>query len=136
MAALSVFTITSATGNGTTTTYTGSITSGASPLIVGMPVIIAGFVAQPGFNGTKIISGGNLTTNFTALNVTNASETHAATATIDPESLAVYPTDVCSNTVGYGAVGRQVLAPSIPLGNYLAGTASPGQGQIYPTGRN
>jgi hypothetical protein len=136
MSALTVFTITSATGNGTTTTYTGTITSGASPLVSGMPIIVAGFVAQPGFNGTKVINGGNLTTTFTALNATNASETHAATATVDLEGPSVYPTDVASNTVGYGYVGRQIVTPLIDLGNYLAGTSSPGQGQIYPTGRN
>lgn len=136
MAALSVFTITSATGNGTTTTYTGSITSGASPLVVGMPVIVAGFVAQPGFNGNFKISGGNLTTTFTALNATNASETHAATATVDPEGVATIPTAGTTNPMGYGVATRTAELFSIPLGNVQGGANVSGQGQIYPTGRN
>jgi hypothetical protein len=135
MAALSVFTITSATGNGTTTTYTGTITSGATPLKVGMPIIVVGFVAQPGFNGTKLINGGNLTTTFTALNATNASETHAATGTVDPEGVPVYPTDETTNALGYGVSTRSGETFNVPLGN-AQGVNLSGLGQIYPTGRN
>jgi hypothetical protein len=103
MAVLSVFTVTSATGDGTTSTYTGTITSGATPLVSGMPIIVAGFVAQVGFNGTNVINGGNLTTTFTALNATNSSETHAATGTVDPEGAQSWPTDVSpGDPLGFG----------------------------------
>ncbi len=135
MAALSVFTITSASGNGTTTTYTGTITSGATPLVSGMPIIVAGFVAQTGFNGTKLINGGNLTTTFTALNATNASETHAATGTVDPEGAQSVPTADTTNAAGFGVLTRQGEGSSVPLGNALGGTNISGTGQIYPTGQ-
>lgn len=136
MAAISVFTITSAVGNGTTTTYTGTITSGASPLVIGTPIIVAGFVAQPGFNGTKVINGGNLTTTFTALNATNASETHAATATFDPEGVSVYPTAASQDPLGYGVLTRSGEGLNVPFGNARDTTNISGLGQIYPTGRN
>ncbi len=127
MAALSIFTITSATGNGTTTTYSGSITSGATPLISGMPIIVTGFVAQTGFNGTKVINGGNLTTTFTALNATNASETHAATGTVDPEGLQSIPSADTTNPLGFGVV-RVFYSPLDPYGNFTPGTLA-GTGQ-------
>lgn len=135
MAALTVFTCTSVTGNGTTATYTGTITSGASPLISGMPIIVVGFVAQVGFNGNFKINGGNLTTTFTALNATNASETHAATATVDPEGVGVYPTNIASNTSGYGIFARFLAPLAVPLGNGTTGGNVSGVGQLFPTGQ-
>lgn len=129
MAALTVFTITSASGNGTTTTYTGTITSGATPLVSGMPIIVVGFVAQVGFNGTKLINGGNLTTTFTALNATNASETHAATGTVDPEGAQSYPTAITTNPLGFGVLTRQNFL-LVPYGPPYANTPVPYGTQI------
>jgi hypothetical protein len=133
MAAVTVFTCTSVTGNGATATYTGSITSGASPLISGTPIIVAGFVAQPGFNGNFKITGGNLTTTFTAANATNASETHAATATYDPEANSLAPSTVATvqdpyGFIGYGYAVRELLPSDVVLGNFIPGTQG-GTGQ-------
>ena len=128
MSALSIFTCTQAAGNGTTTTYTGTITSGASPLVSGMPIIVTGFVTHTGFNGTFIINGGNLTTTFTAANATNATDVHAATATVDPEANAVQPGAIC-NPIGYGYTPRDAYPILLPYGNFIPGTL-PGSGQI------
>ena len=131
MAAITIFTCTSVTGNGTTATYTGSITSGATPLISGTPIIVAGFVAQTGFNGNFRINGGNLTTTFTALNATNASETHTATATYDPEGIQVVPTTVAGG-LGYGYQKRLFYPILDPYGNFVPGTLA-GTGQQINT---
>lgn len=143
MAALSVFTVTSATAAGTVATYTGTITSGRTPLIVGMPIIVTGFVTHTNFNGFFVISGGNLTTTFTAtIPSTTATDTHAATATVDPEGVGVEPSDVTGFYLGYGynrenpnvAVTSGIsgtgigIGNSLVLGNYVPGTL-PGGGQ-------
>jgi hypothetical protein len=131
MAALSVFTITQASGNGTTSTYTGSITSGVTPLLVGTPIVVVGCTTA-GFNGTRVINGGNLTTTFTALSSENhIAEAETATGTYDPEGVQSYPTaDTTSSPLGFG-VGSK-LAPYvnlIPYGDFIPGTL-PGSGQV------
>jgi hypothetical protein len=129
MAALSIFTCTKAdatAGGHTVCTYTGTITSGATPLVIGMPIIVVGF-ATANFNGNLVISGGNLTTTFTAtIPSQNSTETHAATATVDPEGY----------TLGTGILGFNKVnitsqyGQDIPYGNFIPGTL-PGGGQMY-----
>lgn len=136
MAALTVFTCTSATAAGTVATYTGTITAGASPLVIGMPIIVVGFVTHTNFNGNLVITGGNLTTTFTAtIPSTTATDTHAATATVDPEGVSVYPTDIASNTFGYGIFARFLAPLAVPLGNGTTGGNVSGVGQLFPTGQ-
>lgn len=128
MAALTIFTCTSATAAGTVATYTGSITSGASPLVVGMPIIVVGFVTHTTFNGNFVISGGNLTTTFTAtIPSTTATDTHAATATVDPEGPQVTPISVAGG-LGYSYQSRLVYPILDPYGNFIPGTLA-GTGQ-------
>ena len=123
MAALSVFTCTSATAAGTVVTYTGTITAGATPLVVGMPIIVVGFVTHTNFNGNLVISGGNLTTTFTAtIPSTTATDTHAATATVDPEGVQSIPTaDTTSSPRGFGDA-RLPNPNTYPYGDYVPGS--------------
>lgn len=70
---VSIFNITDANGNGTTVTFTGTLTNGAA-LRVGMSIQVTGTTsfgtgAAP---ITYIINGGNLTTTFTAASATSA----------------------------------------------------------------
>ncbi len=138
MAALSVFTCTKAdatAGGHTVCTYTGTITSGATPLIVGMPIIVIGF-ATANFNGFLVITGGNLTTTFTAtIPAQNSSETNAATATVDPEGVQSVPTADTPNPFGFGVQRAVEPTASVPLGNIVGGINISGLGQIYPTGQ-
>lgn len=130
MAAISVFTCTQASAAGTVATYTGSITSGATPLVIGMPIIVVGFVTHTTFNGNLIISGGNLTTTFTAtIPSTTATDVHAATATVDPEANQVQPSDIAGG-LGYGYTLRESLPTIMPLGNFIPGTIAAGQQQV------
>jgi|SRR5712691_10811810 len=126
MAAISIFTITKAQLTTNVITYTGSITSGTSPMINGTPIIVAGCITAS-FNGNFQITGGNLTTTLTvALTHTNIGleNESGATATYDPEGLAA------GANIGY--MNRE-LAPdtaSTPLGNYIPGTLPGGSQQI------
>lgn len=138
MAALSVFTITNAdatAGGHTVCTYTGTITSGATPLVVGMPIIVKGCTTA-NFNGNLIISGGNLTTTFTAtIPAQNTNEAESgATGTVDPEGVAVYPTDeTLTGGLGYAYTLRESLPTLDPLGNFIPGTlAGTGQKIEFP----
>jgi hypothetical protein len=131
MAALSVFTITNANataGGHTVCTYTGTITSGASPLVSGTPIIVAGCTSA-NFNGNLVISGGNLTTTFTAtIPAQNTNEAESgATGTVDPEGVVVYPTDIAGG-VGYGYAQRLSYPILDPYGNFIPGTLA-GTGQ-------
>jgi hypothetical protein len=117
MAAISVFTVTTIAGSGATATYTGTITSGATPLIVGTPISITGLTGHPTFVGTFLITGGNLTTTFTTANATSLGSTASAgTATYDPEGPQLIAT--------YGYTLRELAEKTalIPLGNFVPGT--------------
>ena len=131
MAALSVFTITNAdatAGGHTVCTYTGTITAGATPLVVGMPIIVKGCTTA-NFNGNLVISGGNLTTTFTAtIPAQNTTEAESgATGTVDPEGISVSPSAVAGG-LGYGYTLREKLPILQPYGNFIPGTL-PGSGQ-------
>ncbi len=129
MAAISVFTITQAVVSGTNLiTFTGSITSGASPLIVGTPIIVQGCTTAA-FNITFVITGGNLTTTFTAA-ISHANITEAesgATGTFDPEGVQSNPAADTTNPLGFGVV-RVFYSPLDPYGNFTPGTLA-GTGQ-------
>lgn len=127
MALLSQFSITAAQLTANVITYTGTITSGATPLVSGMPVIVAGCVTST-FNGNFVITGGNLTTTFTvALTHANiGSEVESgAKGTVDPEGTAG------AGLSGYNRVAVTTqYGADIPYGNYIPGTL-PGGGQMY-----
>jgi len=125
MAIISTFTITSVSGNGTTTTYTGSITSGTSPLISGTPIFVSGCTTA-GFNGGFVINGGNLTTTITVANSTNHSESESgATAVYNPEVNQVQPSDMSGYEEGYGSQRLSMLmSDNLPLGNITGGIQS------------
>jgi hypothetical protein len=132
MAATSVFTITHAdatAGGHTVCTYTGTITSGASPLVVGMPIIVKGCTTA-NFNGNLVISGGNLTTTFTAtIPAQNTSEAESgASGTVDPEGVSVYPSDI-GGGLGYGYTKKLTYPILQPYGNFIPGTLA-GTGQV------
>lgn len=123
MAAISTFTVTNITGTGSVATYTGSITSGATPLIVGTPITVTGLTGHATFVGVFLITGGNLTTTFTTANATSLSSTASAgVATYDPEANAA--------NMGYGYSARETAASTqdMPLGNFIPGTL-PGSNQ-------
>ena len=123
--------VTNAIGNGTTSTYTFTLSSGSAP-IIGVPVIIVG-CTTPGFNGKFVINGGNLTTTFTVLSATNhASEAESATATIDLESFALVPS-VLSQAPGIALIPFNSVTILAPYANAGAGNNSTGIGQISPT---
>jgi hypothetical protein len=77
---VSLFNITNASGNGTTVTFTGTITDGAATLRVGQQIKVSGTVNFGTVAAPIVytINGGNLTTTWTALSATNASESPAA----------------------------------------------------------
>jgi hypothetical protein len=125
MARISLFSITQAVVTGTTLiTYTGSITSGATPLIVGTPIIVRGCTTAA-FNGTFVITGGNLTTFFTAtISHANATEAETATGTYDPEGLngvGASPSSIVGG-LGYGIITKSSDVFDIVLGNFVPGS--------------
>jgi hypothetical protein len=61
-----------------TTTYTGTFPGGASNGYLGLKFLIAGFVANPGNNGTYTVTA-STTTTLTLNNAAGVAETHAAT---------------------------------------------------------
>jgi hypothetical protein len=116
MAVISVFTITGVVGASSVATYTGSITSGATPLVKGTPVVVVGCTTAA-FNGTFVITGGNLTTTFTAATSTTHTESESgATATYDPEGVQVEPGNISAYPLGYGAQLRSTVQND-PYGN-------------------
>ena len=123
MAAISVFTVTNIVGSGATATYTGSITFGTSPLITGTPIVVQG-LTHTLFNGTYIITGGNLTTTFTAANANAQSSTaDSGTATYNPESSQSYPTaDTTNSPVGFGYLKFPIPYKLTDYGNFTPGT--------------
>ena len=130
MAAITTAAISKCVGVTTTGTYTCVITG--PNLIVGTPIIIAGFVANTTFNETKIIVTvvGNPTTSFTCtITSTTATETISATGTYDPEGAQSYPTADTSNPWGFGVMregNSQPLGSGVqnyyPYGDYIPGT--------------
>ena len=114
MAATSIFTVTNILSSAGTCTYTGTITSGATPLIKGTPVIVTG-LTHTNFNGPFTITGGNLTTTFTAANA-NSQTTVADSglATYNPESLTT-TTNVLPGGFQESNAGR------LTLGNVIGG---------------
>lgn len=121
----SIFNITDANGNGTTVTFTGTVTSGATPLRVGSVIKVSGTtnfgtVASP---IVYVITGGNLTTTFTALSATSAHDAAIAantgwgtvyvmvtiTAVTGSGSVATY---TYTNTDGILCAGQSIVIPS------------------------
>lgn len=126
----SVFGITNAVLTTNVITYTGTITSGTTPLVVGMPIIVAGCTTAA-FNGNFKITGGDLTTTCTvALTHANiGSEVESgATGTVNPEGLAASVPDPYNRESI--SSGGSVLGADMPLANYIPGTL-PGGGQMY-----
>jgi hypothetical protein len=118
----SVFTITNVAGSGTVATYTGSITSGSTPLVSGTPIIVVG-LAHTLFNGTFVIAGGNLTTTFTAANANSlSSAADSGTGTVNPEGIQSYPSADVPNPLGFGALRIPTPYTIFPYGNYTPGT--------------
>lgn len=64
--------------------YTGTIVATANSLI-GLSVIISGF-ANPANNGTFIITANNGTTTITTTNLASVTESHSATAAVEPQT--------------------------------------------------
>lgn len=129
MGAISVFTITQAQITTNVVTFTGSITSGTSPLISGTPIIVAGCTSAF-FNASFLITGGNLTTTFTAA-LTHANfgpeSESGAKGTYDPEGVQSAPSADTKNPLGFGVV-RVFYSPLDPYGNFTPGTLA-GTGQ-------
>ncbi len=129
MAAINTVAISKCVGATTTGTYTYTNTTGV--LTAGLPIIVSGFVAHPTFNGdltvvTVVNTGGVLT--FTAtIPSTTATEIISASGIVDPEGVAVYPSDV-SGGLGYGYTKRLFYPILQPYGNFIPGTLG-GTGQ-------
>lgn len=133
----STFTITAAQITANVATFTGTITSGVTPLISGTPIFIAGCTSAF-FNGGFKITGGNLTTTFTVALVHanfGPEAESGATAIYDPEGVSVTPTSVIGNTVGYSDFGRFLGPHLVVFGNGQGGQNVSGVGQIFPTGQ-
>jgi hypothetical protein len=140
MPANSIFAITQAVVTGTNLiTYSGAVTSGitfgtqtnGSPLLVGMPMIVRGCTTTA-FNGTFVITGGNLTTTFTAtISHANATEAETATGTCDPEALNGVGASPSSIVGGLG-YGIKIPLPlnDIDYGNFIPGTIVGGSQMI------
>jgi hypothetical protein len=133
MAVISLFTITNAVLTTNVITYTGTITSGTSPMIKGTPIIVAGCV-NAAFNGNFQITGGTLTTTLTVAlthaNIGSEAES-GATATYDPEGMGMNPSAQIpvSPDQGDGYL-REPVTSNIVLGNYIPGTLPGGSQQI------
>ena len=134
MATPTVMHITNAVGDGTTSTYTFTLSSGPAP-IVGVPVIIIGCTTA-GFNGDFVINGGNLTTTFTVASSTNhISEVESGTGTSDVETFVLMPSVLSGVGIGIGGTPFNALKLLVAYGNAGPGINNTGIGQVFPTGQ-
>ena len=103
-----------------TTVYTGTIGVAANSL-VGKTVLIAGFVTNAVNNGTFVVTANNGSTTITVNNAAGVSETHAATATTEPQDVeltyVVYPAKTLTggtyNPNAPGSVSSAVATVSV-----------------------
>ena len=87
--AVASFAVTSVAVVGGAATYNGTFTGGDANAFVGKSVVVLGFVATAGNNGTFVITGSTATTIVVAT-TTQANETQAATASVTGVSLVTY----------------------------------------------
>ena len=117
MSTPTILAISNAVGNGTTSTYTFGSHTGPAP-VLGNPVIITGCTTA-GFNGNFTINGGNLTTTITVASSTNhVSEAETATGTTDIEGFNLIPTNLTTDSMGFGLFERWNVDTLFPYGNH------------------
>lgn len=119
-----LFNITDANGNGTTVTFTGTVTNGPSTLRVGQQIKVSGTTSF-GTVGTPVVytvNGGNLTTTWTALSGTTA---HDAAIAANTGWGSIYVLATMTAVTGNGATATYTYTNT-------DGTVRAGQSIVIP----
>jgi hypothetical protein len=113
----SVFTIASVVSAAGVATFTGSITEGTTPLVLGGQVFITGCTTS-GLNGRYIITGGNLTTTFTIANNVIVTESESGAFATSPPAITIVSITKVVGVTTTGTYTCVILAGP----NLIAGT--------------